>query len=129
MTMRTRLLFASLLAGAACGEAVPPSTNQPGLDTETDGVFTSGADGAGVDETGEVPAYCITNDDNPQGLEGVIHLCDITYDLDIELSVDPFFGSNYQEGHSVTVQTLNMPSTYEHPFVAACCTDVADHPS
>lgn len=129
--MQTRSLFAWLFVGSACGEAVPPSTDQPGLETETDGIFTSGVDGGdGADETGEEPVYCITNDDNPQGLEGVKHLCDITYDLDIALTVDPFFGSNYSEGHSVVgVQTVAPPSTYEHPFVSACCTDITEHPS
>lgn len=130
--IRGQSALAWLIIGAACGDPVPSETVQPSLETETDGVFTTGVDGGdGADDTaGPEPVYCITNDDNPDDLEGVKHMCDITYDLDLEISVNPVFGSNYVEGNSVTsVQTLDPPSTYDHPFASACCTDITDHPS
>jgi hypothetical protein len=96
---------------------------------ETDGVVTTGVDGgASADETGAtVPYYCIYNDDNPMDLVGVKHQCSLEYDLDISFTVTPLIGPSFQVPLSVTgVQTLN-DSTYEHPFVMACCTDVTTH--
>jgi hypothetical protein len=100
--------------------------------TETDGVVTTGVDGAGgegADETGaEVPYYCIYNTDNPMGLVGVKHQCGLEYDLEITFTVAPPVGSSFQVPLAVdAVQTVSDDSTYEHPFVMACCTDVTTH--
>jgi len=111
--------------GCGCGGDGAP-THQG---TETDGVITTGVDSGGsADETGpQVPYYCLYNEDNPMGLVGVKHQCNLEYDLDISFTVTPPFGPSFQVPLSVSsVQTLN-DSTYEHPFVMACCTDVTTH--
>lgn len=99
--------------------------------SETDGVVTTSVDGGGesVDETGaSVPNYCIYNSDNG-GLAGVKHQCNLEYDLDVTFTVTLGDGSSFDVPLSVTgVQTASDESTYEHPFVMACCTDIRDAP-
>lgn len=118
-------VFSLLVLGSGCGGG----GNEPPIQ-ETDGVVTTGLDGGGsADETGaEVPYYCIYNDEDLMGFVGVKHQCSLEYDLDISFTVTPPVGPSFQVPLSVTsVQTLN-DSTYEHPFVMACCTDVTTHP-
>jgi hypothetical protein len=114
-----------------CGGGSDPGVQAA---TETDGVVTtsidSGGDGDGVDEdTGLMaPYYCIYNDANA-GLSGVKHQCNLEYDLDVMFTVSQPGGSSFQVPLSVTaVQTASDESTYEHPFVMACCTDIRDAP-
>lgn len=116
-----------LSADAGCGtEHAPPVQGQ----TDTDGVVTTGVEGGSVDDTAaNAPYYCIYNDENPTGLTGVKHQCGLEYDLDITFTVSPPIGSDFQVPLSVSgVQTVSEDSTYEHPYVIACCTDVTDHP-
>jgi hypothetical protein len=76
------------------------------------------------DTAGQAPYYCIYNGDN-DGLSGVKHQCSLEYDLDVTFTLAAF-GSSFEVPLSVTgVQTAN-DSTYEHPFVMACCTDIRD---
>jgi hypothetical protein len=114
-----------LLAAGGCGGERPQPVQGDG---ETDGVVTTGVDGASADETAEEPPYyCIYNDDN-SGFVGVKHQCSLEYDLDISFTVSPPIGPSFQVPLSATgVQTISEDSTYEHPFVMACCTDVTDH--
>lgn len=120
-----------LVVGTGCGggEHAPPVQGQ----TDTDGIVTTGVNGTddtGADETGaEAPYYCIYNDDNPLNLVGVKHQCELEYDLDITFTVSPPVGPDFQVPLQVSsVQTVSDDSTYEHPYVMACCTDVTDHP-
>jgi len=49
------------------------------------------------------------------------------YDLDITFTVSPLVGAPFEVPLSATsVQTVSDESTYEHPFVMACCTDIRD---
>jgi hypothetical protein len=114
-----------LLIGGGCGG---DGSKQVQGGTVTDGVVTTGVSEEGADETAEQPPYfCIYNEDNP-GYVGVKHQCSLEYDLDISFTVTPPFGPSFVVPLSLSgVQTLN-DSTYEHPFVMACCSDVTDHP-
>jgi hypothetical protein len=62
---------------------------------------------------------------------GVKHLCKLEYTLDVTFTVTPLGiggGPPFEVPiMSAPVQTLNE-STYEHPLVAVCCTDVTEHP-
>lgn len=105
--------------------------------TDSDGVVTTGVDGGGggddqssggVDETGSQPPpyYCIYNGDN-SGLVGEKHQCNLEYDLDITFTVTPLVGEPFDVPLSAFgVSTVSDESTYEHPFVMACCTDIRD---
>lgn len=103
-------------------------------DTDSDGVVTTGIGGASdgaVDESGNegdaAPHYCIYSN-NPNGLEGIRHQCNMEYDLDISFKVTPLIGAPFEKSISISgVQTLN-DSTYERPFVMACCTDITEAP-
>lgn len=119
------LLSLLLTTNASCGTEHPPPVQGQ---TDTDGVVTTGVEEGTIDDTGsEAPYYCIYNDENPLGLTGVKHQCGLEYDLDITFTVSSPFGST-QIPLSVTgVQTVSEDSTYEHPYVIACCTDVTDH--
>lgn len=103
-------------------------SDQEQVNTETDGVVTTGVSDEGADETAEQPPYfCIYNEDNP-GYVGVKHQCSLEYDLDISFTVTPPVGPSFVVPMSLSgVQTLN-DSTYEHPFVMACCSNVTEHP-
>ncbi len=126
------LLLASL---SACnGGSNPPPVQDP---TDGDGVLTTGIttvggddglDGADDTEGIEPQLYCIFNEDNAEGLQGVKHQCSIEYDLDITMTIDPPVGGSFQHQLFATAQTGN-DSTYEQPMVMACCTDVTGHPS
>jgi hypothetical protein len=111
-----------------CGAGSNPGDQNA---TETDGVVTTsvdgGSDGGSADETGSIPPYyCIYNDANA-GLSGVKHQCNLEYDLDVTFTVSLADGSSFQIPLGVTaVQTATDESTYEHPFVMACCTDIRD---
>lgn len=95
--------------------------------TDTDGVVTTSVDGGAQDETGiDPPYYCIYNNDNG-GLSGVKHQCNLEYDLDVTFTVTLADGSISNIPLGVTgVLTASDASTYEHPFVMACCTDIRD---
>jgi hypothetical protein len=99
--------------------------------SETDGVITTSVDGGdeGLDETGvEPPHYCIYNSDNG-GLVGVKHQCSLEYDLAVTFTVTLADGSSFDVPLSAfAVLTASDESTYEHPFVMACCTDIRDAP-
>jgi hypothetical protein len=113
---------------AGCGGGSDPGVQ---VATDTDGVITTGADGGepGADETGtEAPYYCIYNTDNA-GLAGVKHQCNLEYDLNVTFTVSLADGSTFEVPLSVIgVPTANDESTYEHPYVMACCTDIRDAP-
>jgi hypothetical protein len=128
MTPAHRVVVCLLLAThAGCGTEHPEPDQS---NTETDGVMTTGVDGGSADETGaEMPYYCIYDKDNPLNLVGVKHQCGLEYDLEITFTVSPPYGSDYQVPLSVdAVQTVSDSSTYEHPYVMACCTNVTTHP-
>lgn len=120
-----------LLVTAGCGGGEHGSVQGA---TDSDGVVTTGVDGGGgdqsggVDETGapQAPYYCIYNSDNP-GFVGVKQQCNLEYDLDITFTVTPLVGDPFEVPLSAFgVQTVSDESTYEHPFVMACCTDIRD---
>lgn len=115
------------LVMAGCGGGANPGGQ---VATDTDGVVTTSVDGGdqGADETGgNTPYYCIYNTNNG-GLTGVKHQCSLEYDLDITFTLSLAGGSSFEVPLSVTsVQTAN-DSTYEHPFVMACCTDIREAP-
>jgi hypothetical protein len=102
--------------------------------TDSDGVVTTGVDGGvgsegggeGVDETGApAPYYCIYNGANA-GLVGVKHQCHLEYDLDVTFTVTPPVGEPFEVPLSAFAVQTGEDSTYEHPFVMACCTDIRD---
>lgn len=115
-----------LAMAAGCGGQNP---GQVQAATDTDGVVTTSVDGGeqGVDETGvQAPNYCIYNNDNSD-LAGVKHQCNLEYDLEVTFTVSPLGGADFQVPLSVIgVLTASDESTYEHPFVMACCTDIRD---
>jgi hypothetical protein len=121
---RPEVIVCLLLVVGGCGGG---GSDQEQVNTETDGVVTTGVSDEGADETAEQPPYfCIYNEDNP-GYVGVKHQCSLEYDLDISFTVTPPVGPSFVVPMSLTgVQTLN-DSTYEHPFVMACCSHVTDH--
>ena len=49
--------FVPLALGYGCGGGVPPSTDPPPIDTDSDGIYTSGIDGNGdgADDTAGPP--------------------------------------------------------------------------
>ena len=99
--------------------------------TESSGIVTTGLDDPTegvVDDTGAPPPYfCLYGDAN--GFPGVKQQCNIEYDLDVTFDFSPIVGSPFQIPLALTgVQTVSDESTYEHPFVAICCSDVRDHP-
>lgn len=120
------MLTAVLLVLEGCSGGAPEQVQDA---TETDGVVTTSVDGGGegVDETGvTAPYYCIYNDENA-GLSGVKHQCNLEYDLDVTFTVTLADGSSFPVPLGVTgVQTASDESTYQHPFVMACCTDIRD---
>jgi hypothetical protein len=133
-----------LLVLCGCGGGGGTPFGQTAGATETDGVVTTSVDGGaegagdntdGADETAgepqdpdQIPYYCIYNDDNPMDLVGVKHQCNLEYDLDISFWVTPLVGPAFQVPLVAdSVQTLN-DSTYAHPYVMACCTDVTTRP-
>lgn len=90
-TMKRNLPLGWLMIVCACGDPVPVVLDIPALDTETDGIYTSGiveGEGGdaddGADETAAGPTFCLS--DATPGVEAVKHMCDITYDLDIEFT-------------------------------------------
>jgi hypothetical protein len=121
-----------LVVPAGCGGGSDPGVQ---VATDTDGVVTTGVDGGegvdggdqGLDESGdEPPYYCIYNSNNA-GLTGVKHQCNLEYDLDITFTVTPLVGEPFEVPLSAfAVLTVSDESTYEHPFVMACCTDIRD---
>ncbi|MCA9709337.1 MAG: hypothetical protein KDK70_26070 [Myxococcales bacterium] len=85
------------------------------------GMATDGADDTG--DGGMVPYFCIYGE-NEQGWVGTKHQCNMEYDLDIVLTIDPPVGDPFEHTLAVIgVQTFD-DSTYERPFVMACCTDI-----
>lgn len=97
---------------------------------DIDGIVTTGVGDDGLDGTGtegvDTLSFCILGEGDGL-LQGIKHQCSIEYDLDIQFTVDPPFGSPFTHTQSITAQTGN-DSTYEHPMVAVCCSDVTDEP-
>ena len=121
------LFGTALVLSAGCnGEVAPQPDQDP---TDGDGLISTGEPGA--DETaGEGGAgYCIINDNAPDHLEGIRHQCSMEYDLDIQFELSSSIVGPTTIGLQNTgVQTASEPSTYEHPYVMACCSDIADNP-
>ena len=101
-------------------EQVLPSTGG------SDGFLTGVLEGGSADDTGGEPMVhgCDFKDNSaPEGAVLIRHQCSFEYDM--ELSYE-FNGS--PAGHAVGAVVAVNESSYEHPFVAACCTDVTEYP-